>query len=341
MKLLIITDAWQPQTNGVVTTLVALRTALKRMGNTVVVIEPSGFRTVGLPSYREIRVAVDAWRIGAQIEGAAPDAVHVATEGPLGWAARAHLRRSGRPFTTSLHTKFPEYLHARCGLPLSLGYAALRAFHRAAARTLVTTACHRDELTAKGFANLVVWGRGVDTARFRPLPRAPRRTPTLLYVGRIAVEKNLEAFLALATPGRKVVVGDGPARGALATRYPGVDWLGYRHGEALVAAYADADVLVFPSRTDTFGLVMLEAMACGTPVAAYPVTGPIDVVEEHVNGALDADLGRATLRALGVDRERCRAFAERHGWDAIAARFLDTQREAHAAALAWREAAVR
>jgi len=334
LRLSIVTDAWRPQTNGVVTTLHSVIEALERMGHSVAVVEPSAFRTVGLPSYREIRVAVNPWRVGAAIDAHAPDAVHIATEGPLGWAARAHLLRRGRPFTTSLHTKFPEYLRARCALPVSVGYAVLRAFHRAAARTLVTTAGHRDELAAKGFANLVVWGRGVDTVRFRPsFDRRVGRAhaePRLLYVGRVAVEKNLEAFLALDCAGRKVVVGDGPARAALADRYPSVEWLGYRHGNELSAAYAAADVLVFPSRTDTFGLVMLEAMACGTPVAAFPVTGPIDVVEEGVNGALDVDLGRAIERALAVDRARCRAFAERHGWDAIAMRLIDAQPPARA-----------
>jgi len=323
LRLAIVTDAWRPQTNGVVTTLQCVIAALERIGHTISVIEPSKFRTVGLPSYPEIRVVVNPWRVGATIDALAPDAVHVATEGPLGWAARAHLVRRGTPFTTSLHTKFPEYLHARCGLPLALGYAVLRAFHRPAAQTLVTTAGHRDELRARGFANLVVWGRGVDTVRFRPLARGVRSEPRLLYVGRVAVEKNLEAFLSLDRPGRKVVVGDGPARAALEARHPDVEWLGYRHGDALVAEYAEADALVFPSLTDTFGLVMLEAMACGTPVAAFPVTGPVDVVEEGVNGALDRDLGRAVDRALAVDRARCRAFAERHGWEAIAQRFVD------------------
>lgn len=325
MRLLVVTDAWRPQTNGVVTTLECVIERLRGAGHEVSVVEPGLFRTWPMPGYPEIRVAVNPWRIGRLIEAAAPDSIHVATEGPLGVAALRWLRRRGVPFTTSLHTKFPEYLHARIGLPLSIGYACLRWFHRDAWRTLVTTESHREELAARGFEHLEVWGRGVDTTRFRPLPRRPRHAPRLLYVGRVAVEKNLDAFLSLDVQGRKVIVGDGPARAALEARFPDAEWLGYRHGDALVEQYADADVFVFPSRTDTFGLVMLEANACGTPVAAYPVTGPVDVVVDGVNGALDADLAAAIERALAVDRAGCRAFAERHGWDAIADRLLDAQ----------------
>jgi glycosyltransferase involved in cell wall biosynthesis len=325
VRLLVVTDAWRPQTNGVVTTLESVIERLRGAGHEVSVVEPGLFRTWPMPGYPEIRVAVNPWRIGRLIEAAAPDSIHVATEGPLGVAALRWLRRRGAPFTTSLHTKFPEYLRARIGLPLSIAYACLRWFHRDAWRTLVTTESHREELAARGFEHLEVWGRGVDTARFRPLPRRPRREPRLLYVGRVAVEKNLEAFLSLDVRGRKVIVGDGPARAALEARFPDAEWLGYRHGDALVEQYADADVFVFPSRTDTFGLVMLEANACGTPVAAYPVTGPVDVVVEGVNGALDADLAAAIERALAVDRIGCRTFAERHGWDAIADRLLDAQ----------------
>jgi glycosyltransferase involved in cell wall biosynthesis len=336
VRLLIVTDAWRPQTNGVVTTLESVIERLRGAGHEVSVVEPGLFRRWPLPGYPEIRVAVNPWRVGRLIEAAAPDSIHVATEGPLGIAAWRWLRRRGVPFTTSLHTKFPEYLRARVGLPLSIGYAFLRAFHRDAWRTLVTTESHREELAARGFEHLEVWGRGVDTVRFRPLPRRPRHEPRLLYVGRVAVEKNLEAFLSLDVRGRKVIVGDGPARAALEARFPDAEWLGYRHGDALVEQYADADAFVFPSRTDTFGLVMLEANACGTPVAAYPVTGPVDVVVEGVNGALDADLAAAIERALAVDRAGCRTFAERHGWDAIADRLLNAQAPfvegAHAAA---------
>ncbi len=325
MKLLVVTDAWHPQTNGVVTTLNSVLRRLTRAGHTVDVLEPSMFRTVPLPSYPEIRIAINPWRIGRMIESLAPDSIHIATEGPLGIAARRYLKRRAMAFTTSLHTKFAEYSHARFGLPLRWGYALLRAFHRPAATTLVTTESHRAELAALGFSKLRIWGRGVDTDRFQPRHRSSRAVPHLLYVGRVAVEKNLEAFLELDVPGIKIVVGDGPARAGLQAKYPLVQWLGYRHGDELTACFADADVFVFPSRTDTFGLVMLEAMACGTPVAAYPVTGPIDVVIDGGNGALDEDLGRAVTRALTIDRSACRSHALRNGWDVVAQRLIDCQ----------------
>ena len=320
MKLLLVTDAWSPQTNGVVTTFQQVIGELGKLGVSTRVIEPSAFRSAPLPGYSEIRVALDSWRIGRMVDAERPDAVHIATEGPLGLAARRLFLRRGIPFSTSLHTKFPEYLHVRFRLPLAVGYRWLRWFHRPATATLVTTESHRAELAARGFERLVVWGRGVNTVDFAPAPRAPRDRPKLLYVGRVAVEKNLDAFLRLDVNANKIVVGDGPARAALEARYPDARFLGYRHGAALAACYADADAFVFPSRTDTFGLVMLEANACGTPVAAFPVTGPKDVVVEGLNGALDADLARAVHRALRIDRGACRCFALRHGWGAIAER---------------------
>jgi glycosyltransferase involved in cell wall biosynthesis len=287
------------------------------------VLHPGGFRTLPLPGYREIRVAVNPFTIGRRILDAAPDAVHIATEGPLGFAARRFLRRHGVAFTTSLHTRFPEYARARIGVPLSWGYAALRRFHRPAASTLVTTPSQRDELSARGLENLVVWGRGVDTELFRPRPEpVPANGRVLVHVGRLAVEKNLEAFLELDVPGHKLVVGDGPARARLERRHPEAEFVGYRYGAELAELYARGDVFVFPSRTDTFGLVMLEAMACGTPVAAYPVPGPADVVIDGVTGALDPDLGVAVERALACDRQACRRFAEASSWDAVSRRFL-------------------
>lgn len=321
MRLALVSDAWFPQVNGVVTTLERTIVELGRLGISTHVIEPGLFMTVPAPSYAEIRLALNTRRVTALLRALAPDAVHIATEGPLGLAARSAMLRWGAPFTTSLHTKFPEYVHARWRLPVSWGYRFLRWFHRPAVATLVTTPSAQRELAAWGLGHLRVWGRGVDLETFRPLPRAARSTPHLLYVGRVAVEKNLGAFLDLRLPGRKIVVGDGPQRAALERAHPDVEFLGYRRGEALAGCYADADVLVFPSRTDTFGLVMLEANACGTPVAAHPVTGPVDVVCEGVNGALDEDLGAAVARALEVDRSRCRAFAEAHGWDAVTRRF--------------------
>lgn len=327
MKLLLITDAWEPQTNGVVTTLKQVIPHLNRRGVEVVVVHPGEFTTTALPGYPEIRIVLNAWRVGRRIRQERADTIHIATEGPLGIAARIYLTRRSIPFSTSLHTKFPEYVSARTGLPPSLGYAFLRWFHRPAATTLVTTKSHERELQRWGLRHLVVWGRGVDNVLFAPrrYRTTPRDRPRLLYVGRIAVEKNLEAFLDLQCDADKVVVGDGPARAELQSRYPSVAWVGYRYGAELATHYADADVFVFPSRTDTFGLVMLEAMACGTPVAAYPVTGPVDVVVDGVNGALDSDLGAAVRRALTIDRRGCREFALEHGWETVAARMLSHQ----------------
>ncbi|MEE4298927.1 MAG: glycosyltransferase family 1 protein [Pseudomonadales bacterium] len=325
MKIVIVTDAWHPQTNGVVTTYVNTIANLEAMGHEVEVIEPSTYRRVGIPTYAEIQLSVNCFDVGKRIMDARPDAVHLATEGPLGWAARRFLKRVGVPFTTSVHTKFPEYARARTGLPLSWGYAVMRRFHRAAVSTLCTTETQKRELEGWGLRDLVAWGRGVDTEQFRvdpdfvPDPEQPR----LLYVGRVAVEKNVEAFLEADVPGRKVVVGDGPQRAQLERRFPDAEFVGYRYGRELVDFFASADVFVFPSRTDTFGLVMLEANACGTPVAAFPVTGPRDVVSEGVNGALDDDLPAAIRRALTLDRAMCRAHAEANSWRAVAQRFLD------------------
>jgi glycosyltransferase involved in cell wall biosynthesis len=323
-RLLIVTDAWTPQTNGVVTTLKAVVRHLPDLGFDVQVLHPGLFATVPLPSYREIRVARDPWRVARMIAGCLPDTVHIATEGPLGLAARRYLVRHGLPFTTSLHTKFPEYVHERTALPLTVGYRYLRWFHRPATSVLCTTESHRRELARWGMDNLVVWGRGVDTDHFRPRPREARPRPRLLYVGRVAVEKNVQAFLDLDIDADKVVVGDGPARQELERRHPEASWLGFRHGGELAAEYAAADAFVFPSRTDTFGLVMLEAMACGTPVAGYPVTGPKDVVCEGVTGCLDDDLAAAVRRALAVDRRGCRDHALAFGWRGVAERMAAT-----------------
>ena len=322
MNILVVTDAWAPQTNGVVTTLANVTGRLAESGHRVDIIEPGQFPTAPLPSYAEIGLVATPWRVPGLIEEACPDAVHIATEGPLGLAARRHLVRTGDRFTTSLHTKFPEYVHERIGLPLAMGYSFLRWFHRPAARTLVTTTSHKSELEGWGLDRLVVWGRGVDTHRFRPADgsRQDRERPRLLYVGRVAVEKHIEAFLALPIDADKIVVGDGPNRAAYQRRYPQAEWHGYRYGAELVASYADADAFVFPSRTDTFGLAMLEAMACGTPVAAYPVTGPKDIVRKRVNGALGTDLGKAVERALAVSRRSCREFALANDWSVIADR---------------------
>lgn len=327
MRIALVTDAWLPQTNGVVKTLSMTVEQLRAFGHTVEVIEPGGFRTIPCPTYPEIRLA---WRpcerVRQRLATFAPDAVHIATEGPLGLAARRWCLRRDMPFTTSYHTQFPEYLRSRAPIPLALSYGALRRFHAAAAHTLVATPMLQRQLEAHGFTRLVRWTRGVDTALFRPQPEVqvelPLPRPMAVYVGRVAVEKNLSAFLDLDLPGSKLIIGDGPARAELEMKYPSAHFLGYRYGEDLARHLAAADVFVFPSRTDTFGLVLLEAMACGVPVAAYPVTGPIDIVAEGVTGALDEDLAAAVTRALRADRQACRAFALRHTWAAATQQFL-------------------
>ncbi|HBK18918.1 MAG TPA: alpha-mannosyltransferase [Gammaproteobacteria bacterium] len=326
MKLLLVTDAWSPQVNGVVTTLEHVTDDLRQQGYQIRVIEPSDFVTMALPNYAEIPLALNVWKFGELYRDYAPDFVHIATEGPIGLAARRYLTQHGLQFSSSLHTKFPEYINQRTGVPVAWGYRFLKWFHRASSATLVTTESMRDYLTDRGLKNLVVWGRGVDTKMFHPgLREVDGRevagNPTLLYVGRVAVEKNIEAFLSLDLPGTKVVVGDGPARPGLEKRFPDAVWAGYQRGKDLAKYYADADVFVFPSKTDTFGIVMLEAMAAGTPVAGYPVTGPLDVVQEGITGSLHDDLEQAVRRALTTPRSACRTYAESQSWERVAQAF--------------------
>jgi glycosyltransferase involved in cell wall biosynthesis len=326
-RLLIVSDAWKPQVNGVVRTLATVSDELRAMGHAVEVIGPDRFRTIACPTYPDIRLALLPGRkLHGMIEGFAPEALHVATEGPLGSAARRWALREGRPFTTAFHTRFPEYVEARIGLPPALLYRWLRRFHGAGAGTMVATASLRDELAARGFDRIREWSRGVDLDVFRPEPREDwqMKRPVFAYVGRVAVEKNIGAFLDLDLPGSKVVVGGGPQLAALQRRYADVLFTGPRYGAALARAYAGADVFVFPSLTDTFGLVILESLACGTPVAAFDVTGPKDVLAGAARpiGAVDADLRRAALRALDADRAACRAHAERFSWRACAETFL-------------------
>ena len=327
-RILIVTDAWTPQVNGVVRTLRTITEEMRAMGMTVEVIGPDRFNTMPMPSYPEIRLALFPGRKLAQlIDEFAPDALHIATEGPLGMAARAYAKRRKIAFTTAFHTRFAEYLQARTKIPLWLTYAWLRKFHSSGAAIMVATQSLRDELTARGFKNVRAWSRGVDLGAFHPEKKEawtfPR--PIFAYVGRVAVEKNLRAFLDLQLPGSKLVVGDGPQRKALEREYPNVHFVGARHGEALAAAYAGADVFVFPSKTDTFGLVVLEALASGLPVAAFPVTGPKDILSEAPVpvGALSDDLQQAALAALEIDRSACRPYAETYSWGACAQRFLD------------------
>ena len=326
MRIALITDAWQPQINGVVTTLVATTRELQKAGHDVKVIEARQFPNIPCPTYPEIRLAAPLLgRLRRELDAFEPQAIHIATEGPLGWAARHYCRAEGLAFTTSFHTRFPEYLRARLPLlPLSVGYGQLRRFHRAAARTMVSTPALAEELAGRGFSNLAVWPRGVDTERFRPAPKGhlkgPR--PVFMYLGRVAVEKNIEDFLRADLPGSKYVVGDGPARRELQSRYPSVHFTGAKTAEALSAHLAAADCLVFPSRTDTFGLVMMEALACGVPVAAYPVAGPLQVIRHRETGYLDEDLAAAARKAVRLNPLRCRAWAERHSWENATRTFL-------------------
>jgi len=326
-RILIVSDAWQPQVNGVVRTLSAVAGELSRMGHVVDVIGPDRFRSIACPTYPEVRLALlPGRRLGRMIDAFAPDTLHVATEGPLGIAAARWARRRGLSYTTSFHTRFPEYIEARTGLPPALIYPWLRRFHAAGSGMMVAAESLRAELSARRFANVRAWSRGVDLDLFQPAPAEPwgLPRPIFVYVGRIAVEKNIGAFLDLDLSGSKIVVGAGPQLSALRRKYPAVRFAGARHGESLARAYAGADALVFPSLTDTFGLVLLEALACGTPIAAFPVTGPKDVLAsggERI-GAMDADLRRAALSALDADRAACRAHAERFGWRACAEGFL-------------------
>ena len=325
MRILIATDAWHPQVNGVVRTLTSLANSAAALGAEVEFLTPDGFPSIVAPTYPGLRIAWPNRReIARRIEAAAPDAVHIATEGPVGWAVRGYCRRHKLAFTTSYTTRFPEYIAVRSIIPASVSYAVLRHFHSAAATTMVATASLRQELAVKGFKKLGNWTRGVDTDLFRPddpveldLPR-----PIFMTVGRVAVEKNIEAFLGLDLPGSKVVIGDGPQRAELTRRYPKVGFLGEKKGRELSAYFAAADVFVFPSLTDTFGVVQLEALACGTPVAAFPVTGPLDVIADHPIGALDNDLRSACLRALSMSRETCRSFALERSWENSARQFI-------------------
>lgn len=329
MRIVIVTDAWLPQVNGVVRTLCAIRDALQTQGHVVSILSPDLFPTIPCPTYPEIRLALPTPRaVGAMIAAAEPDAVHIATEGPLCLAARYWCLKHGLPFSTAYHTNFPDYVQSRTGLPARFFWPYFRWFHGPANAVLASTPSIRRTLNAAGIIRTRPWGRGVDTAVFRPDgPRHPALAgvegPILLYAGRVAVEKNVEAFLALDHPGTKVVAGDGPARAMLAERFPDTVFLGMLGGEALAAAYRSADVFVFPSRTDTFGLVMIEALACGTPVAAYPVTGPVDVMTPET-GCLDADLGAAVRGALTRDRATCAAYGGSFTWQRSAREFLDS-----------------
>jgi glycosyltransferase involved in cell wall biosynthesis len=325
MRVLIATDAWYPQVNGVVQTLTSVGQALERMGVEVKFLTPEGIPSIPLPTYPDIRLALPTARAIAQrIDAVEPDIIHIATEGPIGHLVRRHCLKRRRGFTTSFHTRFADYAAARLPIPRSLSWRWLRWFHNAGRVTMASTDSLSKELLARGFRKLMRWPRGVDTNLFQPRPGAdlglPR--PVFLSVGRVAVEKNIEAFLKLDLPGSKVVVGDGPARQELTRRYPNAVFLGTKKGEALAEVYASADVFVFPSRTDTFGLVLLEALASGLPIAGFPVDSTRDVVGSAPVAVLDEDLRAACLRSLTVSRAACRAYAKTMTWDESARCFL-------------------
>ena len=325
MRVVLVTDAWEPQTNGVVSTLRQTMAEMQRLGIEVLRISPEQFATIPCPSYPEIRLAVfPAPKVGALLNDFQPDAIHIATEGTLGVAARQWCIARKLRFTTSYHTQFPEYVRARWPIPLAISYGYMRWFHDAATQTMVSTHEMQVSLEKRGFRNLKRWGRGVDTEFFKPVETGQRESPPLFaYLGRVSIEKNIEAFLALDLPGPKLVIGDGPAREMLERRFSEVRFTGVLKGTSLVRELNRASVLVFPSRTDTFGLVMLEAMACGVPVAAFPVTGPIDVVTPGVTGELNENLGVAAIAALQLDRDQIREVALTRSWANATAEFLD------------------
>lgn len=331
MRIVLITDAWYPQVNGVVTTWNHVREQCQSLGHAFEVVHPGLFRTIKAPRYPDIRLAVlPRFKLRRTLDGMNPDAVHIATEGPLGMAARRWCRSRRKPWTTSYHTQFPHYLKTYFGIPQRWTYRFCRWFHGGAERTLVPTRSIKDELVERGFDadRLVVWTRGVDHATFHPYPEdaqplADLPRPRFVYCGRVAAEKNIEAFLGLKLEGVKVVIGDGPARPELARRYPEVHFAGWKKGEALARHVAACDVFVFPSKTDTFGVVMIEALACGLPVAAYPVTGPRDVITDPRVGALDDDLQRAAEQAAGLNPDDCIAFAKGFTWQRCAAMVLE------------------
>jgi len=336
-RILIVTDAWYPQTNGVVRCLDNVGRDLRGRGHDVQYLTPSHFWTVPLPTYPEIRLSLTPpGAVGQAIGAIDPDHIHIATEGPLGLQAKLHCWDTGLASTTSYHTRFPEYVAARMPVPSEWSYAYLRWFHADATVTLVPTQSVATDLERQGFRNIRVWSRGVDASAFSPGPKtafADLPGPHLLYVGRVAVEKNVSAFLDLDVPGTKIVVGDGPQLEELRRLYPEAVFLGLKRGAELAALYRSADVFVFPSKTDTFGNVMIEALSSGVPVAAYPVSGPIDVLTDPACGAMDEDLGVAVRRALTLSRERARAFAGTFTWSHCADQFLDALTPAHEAAV--------
>lgn len=335
MRIMLITDAWDPQVNGVVRTMKRVIAECETLGHEWEIVSPAdGFRTIPLPTYSEIRLALGAKKnIAARFDSFEPDAIHIATEGTLGMAARSMCLKHKHPFSTSYHTRFPEYVAARFPVPVSWGYKFVRWFHRYSGKVMVATPSMREELESQGFNNVVSWTRGVDTELFHPSRRIEKSAlndpfkglprPIFLNVGRIAVEKNIESFIKLDLKGSIVIIGEGPQLGVLKARYPGVHFLGAKFGEDLATHFASADVFVFPSLTDTFGLVILEAMAAGTPVAAYDAPGPRDIIPGSKAGIIDKDLGKAAIACLSLNREAARVYAQNYSWRACAEAFID------------------
>lgn len=338
MKIALISDAWDPQINGIVTTLKNTRKALEQLGHQVELLHPGLFKTYPCPGYPDVGLAfLCGPSLRPSLKTFKPDAIHIATEGPVGYAARRYCRHKGLVYTTAFHSRFAEYLNLRVGLPTLIGSGYLRWFHRKSHAVMVSTESLRRELARKGFPNLRIWPRGVDTELFRPRDKSllcdPR--PIFVYAGRVAIEKNLEAFLGLDLPGTKYVVGDGPQREELQCRYPKVRFTGFLAPCEVARHVASADAFVFPSRTDTFGLVLLEALACGVPVAAYPVAGPIDVIQDPKVGVLDWDLKKAAIACLSLKAEKCRDYALGYGWKNSALRFVDNLARIRTPAIFW------
>jgi len=326
MRIMIVTDAWEPQVNGVVRTLKQTTYELQKMGHQIEMITPAEFKTIPCTTYPDISLSLFPGKgVAKRIKDFAPDAIHIATEGPLGMAARSYALRHDLPFSTAYHTRFPEYVYARTRIPLAMTYRFLRWFHGPSLAVMAPTQVVKDDLEKYGFDNVVIWSRGVDLEIFKPQDSKVLNSahPIFLYVGRVAVEKNINAFLEIDLPGSKWVVGDGPAMKEIKEKYPLVNYLGVLNQYQLAEVYAAADVFVFPSKTDTFGLVLLEAMACGLPVAAYPVTGPIDVLGDSSAGVMNEDLRSACLHALKIPREVARTHAEKFSWRAASEQFAN------------------
>ena len=324
MKILIITDAWFPQVNGVVTTYSNIISQLSKRNIEVEVLHPGKFYSLPLFFYNEIKAAINPWKVIQKIKKSDADYIHIGTEGPLGIVSRIYLSYKKIPFTSAVHTKFPEYLNLHIKVPLSITYALMRWFHKRSHSVLVNTKSHKEELEKRGFRNLSIWSRGIDFKKFKDTSIKLNHKDYLLYVGRVSKEKNIEAFLNIETTHEKVVVGDGPYRQTLQKKFPRVKFVGCKTGPELAAWYRNASVFVFPSMTDTFGIVVIEALFCGVPVAAYPVTGPLDIVEEGITGSLDHDLKKAIDKALQINRENCTKNAEKYTWRNVAKQFISS-----------------